>query len=83
MDNFFKKKQMQFGEKRTDKHFEKQQNAVWRKINGQTFQKIDKSSFRKRQTDKHFKRKAKCNKKKEIIVISQMRMKKMTVTVKY
>ena len=22
---------MQFGEKRTDKHFEKQQNAVWRK----------------------------------------------------
>ena len=31
MDNFFKKKQMQFGEKRTDKHFEKQQNAVRRK----------------------------------------------------
>ena len=27
----FKKKQMQFGETRTDKHFEKQQNAVWRK----------------------------------------------------
>ena len=26
-----KKKQMQFGEKRTDKHFQKQQNAVWRK----------------------------------------------------
>ena len=24
MDNFFKKKQMQFGEKRTDKHFAKQ-----------------------------------------------------------
>ena len=27
----FQKKQMQFGETRTDKHFEKQQNAVWRK----------------------------------------------------
>ena len=34
MDNFFKKKQMQFGEKRTDKHFAKQskkkQNSVLR-----------------------------------------------------
>ena len=27
---FQKKKQMQFGEKRTDKHFEKHQNVVWR-----------------------------------------------------
>ena len=30
MDKHLKKK-LQFGEKRTDKHFEKQQNAVWRK----------------------------------------------------
>ena len=28
MDKHFKKKQMQFGEKRTDKHFEKQTNVV-------------------------------------------------------
>ena len=31
MDKHLKKKKLQFGEKRTDKHFEKQQNAVWRK----------------------------------------------------
>ena len=40
-----KKKQMQFGEQQTDKHFQKQQNTFWRKNKRANISKKSKTQF--------------------------------------
>ena len=52
---------MQFGENERTNILKNSKMQFGEKMNGQTFQKTDKSSFRKTQTDKHFKKKAKCS----------------------
>ena len=45
--------------KQSDKHFKKEANAVWRKMNGQTFPKTAKCSLEKKRTGKHFEKQTK------------------------
>ena len=42
-----------------NKHFKKKANAVWRKMNGQTFPKTEKCSLEKKRTGKHFEKQTK------------------------